>query len=188
VDLAASTPATAPHSQGPLPARRVVERLDDYQQRHRWVGLPLAVVYQFSDDQGTYLAVLITYYGFVSLFTLLLLLVTILGFALRGDPAGWPPGGLTRFPDDTRCRCLIGSVGRWVTSSMASLHQKKVNGGTSWYLQEMARVDGTPKMISERYLGTASDIAAAVASADAANRPERTRHLRFGERGRGVRK
>ena len=47
-----------------------------------------------------------------------------LGFALRGDPAGWPPGGLTRFPDDTRCRCLIGSVGRWVTSSMASLYQK----------------------------------------------------------------
>jgi membrane protein len=69
-----------------LPARRVVERLDDYQQRHRWVGLPLAVVYKFSDDQGSYLAALITYYGFVSLFPLLLLLVIILGFALRGDP------------------------------------------------------------------------------------------------------
>jgi membrane protein len=56
-------------------------------------GLTLAVVYKFIDDQGTYLAALITYYGFVSLFPLLLLLllllllVTILGFALQGDPA-----------------------------------------------------------------------------------------------------
>jgi YihY family inner membrane protein len=86
-DGAAPTPARgAPHSDDAPAARRVVGRLDAYQQRHRWVGLPLAVVYKFIDDQGTYLAALITYYGFVSLFPLLLLLVTILGFALRGDP------------------------------------------------------------------------------------------------------
>ena len=64
---------------------------------------------------------------------------------------------------------------------MTSLYPKKVNGGTYWYLREMARVDGKPKMVSERYLGTATDIAAAVADADAAMRPERTRHLRFGD-------
>jgi uncharacterized BrkB/YihY/UPF0761 family membrane protein len=86
-DGAAPTPARgALQSDDARAARRVVERLDAYQQRHRWVGLPLAVVYKFIDDQGTYLAALITYYGFVSLFPLLLLLVTILGFALRGDP------------------------------------------------------------------------------------------------------
>jgi uncharacterized BrkB/YihY/UPF0761 family membrane protein len=88
-DRPALTPARgARHSDEAPAARRVVERLDDYQQRHRWVGLTLAVVYKFIDDQGTYLAALITYYGFVSLFLLLLLLlVTILGFALHGDPA-----------------------------------------------------------------------------------------------------
>jgi transposase len=64
---------------------------------------------------------------------------------------------------------------------MASLYPKKVSGKTYWYLREMARVDGKPKMVSERYLGTAADIAAAVAGADAAALPERTRHLAFGD-------
>ena len=64
---------------------------------------------------------------------------------------------------------------------MASLYPKKVDGKTYWYLREMARVDGKPKMISERYLGTAADVAAAVAGRDAAALPERTRHLAFGD-------
>ena len=63
-----------------------VDRVDAYQRRHRWVGFPLAVVYKFVDDQGGYLAALLAYYGFVSLFPLLLLLVTVLGFVLDGDP------------------------------------------------------------------------------------------------------
>ncbi|WP_210747597.1 YihY/virulence factor BrkB family protein [Actinomadura latina] len=60
--------------------------MDTYQRRHPWVGLPLAVVYKFVDDQGAYLTAMITYYGFVSLFPLLLLLVTGLGFALQSNP------------------------------------------------------------------------------------------------------
>ena len=49
------------------------------------LGFPLAVLYKFIDDQGIYLAALITYYGFLSLFPLLLLLASALGFALRND-------------------------------------------------------------------------------------------------------
>jgi transposase len=64
---------------------------------------------------------------------------------------------------------------------MASLYPKKVSGKTYWYLREMGRVDGKPKMISERYLGTAADIAAAMEGAEAAALPERTRHLAFGD-------
>ena len=64
---------------------------------------------------------------------------------------------------------------------MASLYPKKVNGKTYWYLREMARVGGKPKMVSERYLGTAADLAAAVQSAGEAAAPERTRHLAFGD-------
>jgi membrane protein len=64
----------------------LVEALDAYQRRHRRVGFPLAVLYKFADDQGGYLAALLTYYGFLSLFPLLLLLVTVLGHALAGDP------------------------------------------------------------------------------------------------------
>jgi uncharacterized BrkB/YihY/UPF0761 family membrane protein len=48
------------------------------------------VAYKFTDDQGLYLAALVTYYGFLSLFPLLLLLVTILGFALQATPACRP--------------------------------------------------------------------------------------------------
>jgi uncharacterized BrkB/YihY/UPF0761 family membrane protein len=50
------------------------------------VGFPLAVVYKYIDDSGGYLAALIAYYGFVSFFPLLLLLTTVLGFALGGNP------------------------------------------------------------------------------------------------------
>lgn len=67
-------------------ASRAVKAIDAYQRRHRWLGFPIAVVYKFGDDQGPYLTALITYYGFLSLFPLLLLLVTILGFVLQGDP------------------------------------------------------------------------------------------------------
>jgi transposase len=64
---------------------------------------------------------------------------------------------------------------------MASLYPKKFGGKTYWYLREMARVDGKPKMVSERYLGTAADIAAAVEASGATMLPERTRHLAFGD-------
>jgi transposase len=64
---------------------------------------------------------------------------------------------------------------------VASLYPKKIGGKTYWYLREMARVDGKPKMVSERYLGTAAEIAAAVDGREAAALPERTRHLAFGD-------
>lgn len=64
---------------------------------------------------------------------------------------------------------------------MASLYPKKVHGKTYWYLREMARVGGKPKMVSERYLGTAADLAAAVEGSGTVLMPERTRHLAFGD-------
>jgi membrane protein len=66
--------------------KNLVRRLDDYQQSHPWLGFPLAVAKKFGDDQGGYLAALVAYYGFFSLFPLLLVFVTILGFALGGNP------------------------------------------------------------------------------------------------------
>jgi membrane protein len=61
--------------------------LDRRQQHTRGVRFVAAVIKKFSDDQGGQLAALIAYYGFVSLFPLLLVMVTILGFVLQGDPA-----------------------------------------------------------------------------------------------------
>lgn len=66
---------------------RLPLRLDDLQRRHPWLGFPVAVVYKFIDDHGVYLSVLITYYGFLALFPLILLLTSILGFLLDDEPA-----------------------------------------------------------------------------------------------------
>jgi YihY family inner membrane protein len=62
------------------------QRLDRYQRRHPWAGFPVAVVYKFLDDDGHFLAALVTYYGFLALFPVLLLLSTLLGVLLRGSP------------------------------------------------------------------------------------------------------
>lgn len=64
----------------------VVGWLDRLQQRSRAVGFAIAVIYKYVDDQGGYLAALITYYAFVSLFPLLLLGTTVLGVVLVGHP------------------------------------------------------------------------------------------------------
>ena len=65
---------------------RWTERVDRFQRRHPAAGFPIAVVYKFMDDDAHFLAALITYYGFLSLFPLLLLLTSILGFALHDNP------------------------------------------------------------------------------------------------------
>jgi membrane protein len=61
--------------------------LDRLQQRSRGAGFVIAVIYKYADDQGGYLAALITYYAFVSLFPLMLLLTTVLGVVLAGHPS-----------------------------------------------------------------------------------------------------
>lgn len=64
----------------------LLQRLDAHQRRNRLTGGVIGVVYKFVDDAGTHLAALITYYGFVSLFPLLLLGSTVLGIVLAGSP------------------------------------------------------------------------------------------------------
>ncbi|MBV9818295.1 MAG: YihY/virulence factor BrkB family protein [Solirubrobacterales bacterium] len=61
-------------------------RFNALQQRTRWLAVPIAVVRKASDDSGGNLAALVAYYGFFSLFPLLLVFTTILGFVLSSDP------------------------------------------------------------------------------------------------------
>lgn len=69
----------------------VVERLtrwaDGVQARHAILGFPYAVAKKYGDDQGGRHAALLTYYGFLSLFPLLLLVVAILNILLVNDPS-----------------------------------------------------------------------------------------------------
>jgi YihY family inner membrane protein len=50
------------------------------------LGFCIAVIYKYADDQGGYLAVLMTYYAFLALFPLLLLLTTGVGIVLADNP------------------------------------------------------------------------------------------------------
>ncbi len=65
---------------------RFARGIDRYQQRHGFVGFPFAVLKKFGDDDGGRLAGLIAYYGFFSLFPLLMVFVSVLGFVLSGYP------------------------------------------------------------------------------------------------------
>jgi YihY family inner membrane protein len=96
----------------------IIDRLHDLdrrQQQHRRIGFIAAVIKKFGDDQAGQLAALIAYYGFVSLFPLLLVLVTILGFVLQGDPGEQKrilDGALGQFPivsDQLKLHSLTGS-------------------------------------------------------------------------------
>jgi YihY family inner membrane protein len=67
-------------------AEQAMRTLDRVQQRHGWLAFLVAVWKKFSDDQAGNLAALVAYYGFASLFPLLLVFVTVLDIVLHGDP------------------------------------------------------------------------------------------------------
>ncbi|TNM38710.1 YihY/virulence factor BrkB family protein [Nocardioides albidus] len=60
--------------------------VDRAQRERSAVGFPIAVIYKFFDDQGNYLAAILTFYAFLSIFPLMLLGTSILGFILDGRP------------------------------------------------------------------------------------------------------
>jgi YihY family inner membrane protein len=108
----------------PLPVRSpaamsitdVLHSLDRRQQESRRASFVAAVIKKFSEDQAGQLAALIAYYGFLSLFPLLLVLVTVLGFVLQGDPHDQQKilnGTLGQFPiirDQLKLHSLKGSA------------------------------------------------------------------------------
>jgi YihY family inner membrane protein len=65
---------------------RVGTALDRFQSRRSWLAVPVAVWRKFYDDQAAYLAALVCYFGFVAIFPLLLIFVTILDVTLKNHP------------------------------------------------------------------------------------------------------
>ena len=63
---------------------------------------------------------------------------------------------------------------------MASIVGKQQDGKTYYYLVESARVGGKPRIVSQRYLGSAAEIAERL-SETGPGEPDRTRHLAFGD-------
>jgi membrane protein len=68
-------------------------KVDVFQQRHGWAAVPVAVVRKFGDDNSANLASMIAFWAFFSVFPLLLVFVTLLGYFL---PASVKTSVLTR--------------------------------------------------------------------------------------------
>lgn len=60
------------------PIERLQAWFDGFQQRHKSVAFPYAVIKKYSDDESGYQAALITYYGFLSFFPLLIVATAVI--------------------------------------------------------------------------------------------------------------
>jgi membrane protein len=65
--------------------QKILHKADQFQQRHPVIAFPYAVVKKYGDDNGGYQAALVTYYGFLSLFPLLLVAVTVLQLVFHNN-------------------------------------------------------------------------------------------------------
>ncbi|MGQ0680506.1 MAG: YihY/virulence factor BrkB family protein [Actinomycetota bacterium] len=63
-------------------AQKLIKRFDQYQRNHPILAFPIAVAKKFTDDRAGFLAALVAYYAFFSIFPLLLVFVSVLGFVL----------------------------------------------------------------------------------------------------------
>lgn len=59
-----------------------LDKVDDFQQKHKPLAIAIATVKKFGEDQSTGLASQIAFWAFFSIFPLFLVLVTLLGFFL----------------------------------------------------------------------------------------------------------
>ena len=64
----------------------IVERVDAWQQKRTVAGFFVAVGAKYRDDRGQQYAALLSYYGFISMFPLLLAFVSILSIVLKNEP------------------------------------------------------------------------------------------------------
>jgi uncharacterized BrkB/YihY/UPF0761 family membrane protein len=69
------------------PIERAIRRVEAAQQRHEAPTFVFGVITKYGDDNGGVLSASLAHSGFVSLFPLLLVLVTIVGLVASGDPA-----------------------------------------------------------------------------------------------------
>jgi uncharacterized BrkB/YihY/UPF0761 family membrane protein len=103
--------------------------VDEFQRAHRVLGFPIGVIYKYFDDQGPYLAAILTYYAFVAIFPLLLIASSVLGFLLQNNAelqAQLLDSALAQFPivgtQLGRPEGLTGSTSAVIVGSLAALY------------------------------------------------------------------
>jgi membrane protein len=95
--------------------RAKLDRLDSYQQRHPALGVPIAVARKFIDDESINLAAVIAFWAFFSIFPLLLLFVTLLGYVLPPNLQGDVLRSAARFFPLLSTDSIGRLSGRWWT-------------------------------------------------------------------------
>jgi len=69
------------------PIEKAIRRVDAVQQRYKATAFVVGLIKKYGDDNGGVLVANLAHSGFVSLFPLLLVLVTLLGLVASTDPA-----------------------------------------------------------------------------------------------------
>jgi YihY family inner membrane protein len=103
------------------PIERVLRRVDQAQQRHKVPAFVVGVVKKYGDDNGGMLAGSLAHSAFVSVFPLLLILVTILGLIASANPtvqAEVLKAVESQFP----------LIGNQLTGNIHALHRSSVIG------------------------------------------------------------
>lgn len=65
---------------------KTLDKIDTWQQRRRWSAVTYAVIKKYGEDESGYHAALLTYYAFLSLFPLLLVLTTLMSLVASNHP------------------------------------------------------------------------------------------------------
>lgn len=79
--------------------QKTIKTVDGWQRQHLSAAFPYAVIKKYGEDEAGYQAALLTYYGFLSLFPLLLVLTTVVGL-IGGNHEGFKMtliSGLTNY-------------------------------------------------------------------------------------------
>jgi YihY family inner membrane protein len=65
------------------PVEKLLAKIDAFQQKRRWFAFAYGVIKKYGDDEAGYQGALITYYGFLSLFPLLLVATSVIDIVSR---------------------------------------------------------------------------------------------------------
>jgi YihY family inner membrane protein len=81
----AGVAAAAEPTEPSTGAKRRLRNFDLYQRERPWLAFPLGVIKKFNEDRAGHLASLVAYFGFFSIFPLMLAFTSVLGFIIT-DP------------------------------------------------------------------------------------------------------
>jgi YihY family inner membrane protein len=139
-----------------------IRATDRFQRRHAWAGFPFAVVKRFGDSGAGSLAATLAYYGFFSLFPLLMVFTSVAAIVMSGRPdlqERLLRSALAQFPViGTEIRSNIGSIdGSLVTvvvglalalwAGLGAVRAAQVAMDTVWDVPRKRR-RGTPASIA----------------------------------------